>query len=83
MVTRFLAGLRSRETQSMSAKFVCDCCGKTSAGVYYASNPASWFKPMGWFTRTDERVMKDACSLVCLEKLEISGGCPLRDDGTS
>jgi hypothetical protein len=53
----------------VSAKFVCDCCGKQALGVEYASKPGMWFKPLGWFIRSAKTGTQDACSLDCLQKL--------------
>lgn len=50
----------------MSAKYICDGCGKEEPAVQY---PTGWSKPPSWFQRTDKDGTQDACSRECIKRI--------------
>lgn len=53
----------------MSAKFICDGCGKEEPAVPVRGGH-EWGKPWSWFQRTDKNEKpQDACSRECVAKI--------------
>lgn len=50
----------------MSAESVCDGCGKRAPMSNYNGK---WFRPHGWFERSDEDGCQTACSRECIAKI--------------
>lgn len=56
----------------MSAKMVCDGCGKEAPMIVGASG--DYFKPSSWFTRSDKEGRQDACSRECIDRVAAKTG---------
>lgn len=52
--------------------FTCDGCGKQEPGS--SNRQGYWFKPSGWYQRTDEEGTQLACSRECIEKIAAASG---------
>lgn len=55
----------------MSAKSICDGCGKEHP-MFYAHG--KWFKPSTWYERSDEDGIQTACSRECIKKIAEKSG---------
>lgn len=58
----------------MSAKFICDGCGKEAAAVRYPRGADGWHKPEQWYQREDADGIQDACSRECIKKIAEKSG---------
>ena len=48
----------------MPAEIICDGCGKRAS---ITGRDDQWFKPEGWFVRSDEDGNQVACSRACIK----------------
>ena len=58
----------------MSAKWICDGCGKEEPAVFYPNGDRLWHKPEHWYSRADEQGPQDACSRACADKVAETTG---------
>ena len=51
----------------MSAKYICDGCGKEEPASYYGNGSREVTKPHDWYQRCDSKGYQVACSRDCIE----------------
>jgi hypothetical protein len=56
----------------MSAKSVCDGCGKEAPMV--AGADGNWYKPSSWYERSDKDGIQTACCRECINKIAEKSG---------
>ena len=53
----------------MSAKYICDGCGKETPGEHHDFGKSGWQPPKGWLQRQTLEGILDACSKPCIETI--------------